>query len=66
MIKLPRRDGTGPAGSGNYKGIMGGPISAGTEGYCECPKCGTKVKHDSGIPCNDTTCPNCGSRMIRQ
>ncbi len=40
---MPRRDGKGPTGFGNYGGRMGGPESAGPEGYCKCPKCGAKV-----------------------
>lgn len=62
---MPGRDGTGPTGSGNFRGRMGGPISAGPEGYCECPKCGTKVKHDRSEPCSDKKCPKCGTAMIR-
>lgn len=62
---MPGKNGTGPAGPGNHRGKMGGPASAGPEGYCECPKCGTKVKHDRGEPCSTKKCPNCGATMIR-
>lgn len=62
---MPRRDGTGPGGSGNFGGRMGGPANAGPEGYCKCPKCGTEVKHDLGVPCSDRKCPECGTAMIR-
>jgi hypothetical protein len=62
---MPSKDGTGPAGSGNYGGRMGGPVSAGPQGYCECPKCGTQVKHERSTPCTDKVCPKCGARMIR-
>ena len=62
---MPGRDGGGPVGDGNYGGRMGGPLSAGPEGCCECPKCGTKVKHDRGVSCRDKKCPKCGMIMIR-
>ena len=62
---MPGRDGTGPAGLGNYGGSKGSPIRTGRESYCECPKCGTKVKHDRGVPCSDKKCPKCGATMIR-
>ena len=62
---MPRRDGTGPVGSAGGGGRMGGPASAGPQGYCECPKCGEKVKHDRAVPCTSIPCPKCGASMIR-
>ena len=62
---MPGRDGTGPAGFGNYGGRMGGPVSGGPLGYCECPQCGEKVKHVRGTPCTSRKCPKCGQTMIR-
>lgn len=74
---MPRGDGTGPAGTGRGGGLgrqnlagagrgrMGGPASAGPAGYCECPKCGTKVGHNRAEPCSSIKCPQCGSKMIR-
>ena len=38
---------------------------AGPHGYCICPSCGTKVPHKAGIPCNQTSCPKCNTKMIR-
>ncbi len=35
-------------------------------GYCICPKCDTKVAHQSGVPCIETECPSCGSKMLRE
>ena len=37
----------------------------GKGGECICPKCDTSVKHIRGIPCHDTICPKCGSKMLR-
>lgn len=77
VINVPRGDGTGPAGAGKGFGLgrqtdagagrgrMGGPKSAGPEGYCECPKCGTRMKHNIAEPCNKMKCPQCGSMMVR-
>lgn len=62
---MPKRDGTGPAGSGNYGGKMGGPVAGGPQGNCVCPKCGTRVKHERGVPCTDRSCPECGTKMTR-
>lgn len=75
---MPRKDGTGPvgqgrkglqgrkSGSGLGGGRMGGPMSAGPEGYCVCPKCGAKVTHQRGQPCNSIKCQQCGSVMTRE
>lgn len=74
---MPRGDGTGPmglgpmvSGSGNRTGRgmgrMGGSFSAGVDGYCVCPNCGTKVKHERAVPCANIKCPNCGTMMTRE
>jgi DNA-directed RNA polymerase subunit RPC12/RpoP len=31
-----------------------------------CPKCGHKVPHVAGQRCMDVTCPECGTRMVRE
>jgi uncharacterized protein len=53
---------------GNYmirgRGRMGGR-ALGPGGYCTCPKCGNKVEHARGTPCNKQVCPKCGSVMTR-
>jgi uncharacterized protein (DUF983 family) len=38
----------------------------GTGGRCICPKCGEKVVHQAGIPCQQERCPACGAKMMRE
>lgn len=63
-IIMPNLDGTGPRGQGQMigRGRGKGQGLGGTE-ECVCPKCGEKVPHTRGIPCIQTNCPKCGSRM---
>ena len=75
---MPGKDGTGPAGqgagrgrgrgrnTGPGKGRMGGPYQAGPGGDCVCPKCGAKVPHIVGQPCNTRNCPQCSTKMTRE
>ncbi|MGD8786836.1 MAG: hypothetical protein PVJ60_05390 [Phycisphaerales bacterium] len=75
---MPRGDGTGPAGTGRGggrgmgqgrgkgRGRMGGQFAAGPGGSCVCPKCGKKVPHIVGEPCNRQGCPECGTIMTRE
>ncbi|MDI3543479.1 MAG: H+/Na+-translocating ferredoxin:NAD+ oxidoreductase subunit [Candidatus Atribacteria bacterium] len=54
-------------GQGRGLGRMGGNRpGAGAGGNCVCPNCGTKVSHQRGVPCYSLTCPQCGSKMIRE
>ena len=63
---MPRGDGTGPAkGRGTGKGKKGGLYAAGPGGDCFCPKCGYKAPHVQGQPCNQQSCPSCGTNMTR-
>lgn len=75
---MPRGDGTGPIGTGPIGrglgrgnrvggglGRMNGDLQAGEDGFCVCPKCGTKVKHQRAVPCNSIKCPQCGEIMTR-
>lgn len=38
----------------------------GAEGYCLCPKCGEKIPHRQGVPCQEERCPRCGAKMLRE
>ncbi len=47
------------------RGRMGGPLAAGPEGKCICPKCGYEQPHVRGQPCTQTKCPKCDAMMTR-
>lgn len=34
-------------------------------GFCVCPHCGEKQKHERGFPCQSIVCPKCKSTMVR-
>lgn len=38
----------------------------GAGGFCVCPKCSTRVPHQSGARCIERKCPSCGSTMVRE
>ncbi len=35
------------------------------DGYCVCPKCGYKIKHERGVPCATLECPKCHTKLVR-
>ena len=38
----------------------------GAGGVCFCPKCGERVSHSRGRPCQEEKCPKCGVKMVRE
>jgi hypothetical protein len=38
----------------------------GTGGFCVCPKCGERIPHQRGVPCQKERCPECGAKMLRE
>lgn len=46
------------------RGRMGG-FGLGPGGECICPRCGTRIPHQRGIPCYQQLCPKCGTSMSR-
>lgn len=47
------------------RGRQPGGRGEGPGGKCVCPKCSHTVAHPTGVPCNKTNCPKCGSKMTR-
>ena len=78
---MPDGDGTGPFGTGRKRGTefgigrngrngqglgrMDGEMQPGIDGFCICPNCGTKVKHQRAVPCVTVKCPQCGTMMSK-
>jgi hypothetical protein len=38
----------------------------GPDGYCVCPDCGYRIKHQRGVPCTSLKCPNCSTPLKRE
>jgi hypothetical protein len=55
------------SGGGGGQGRGGGnKPGSGPGGNCVCPSCGHKIPHQAGQRCKDVTCPECGTRMVRE
>ena len=52
--------------SGQTPRGLGGGTGEGPGGYCICPKCGYKMGHETGTPCNKVKCPQCDALMTRE
>jgi len=65
VSKVTRR-GFGWQRVGKFKGVVDDAQGKGPEGYCICPKCGYKIKHERGTPCSTIKCPKCGKNLIRE
>jgi predicted DNA-binding protein (UPF0251 family) len=35
-------------------------------GFCICLHCNTRKPHQPGVPCKESSCPQCGKKMIRE
>ena len=60
--------GSGRHGSGQGFGRQGhglGRMSHEID-YCICPKCGERIPHERGIPCQEHVCPKCGAKMFKE
>ncbi len=42
------------------------PQRMGPVGHCICPKCGFRISHKRGVPCQDQKCPQCGVKLMRE
>ena len=52
-------------GLGRGRSPQGDKPGAGPGGNCVCPNCGHTTPHSRLSPCNQRTCPKCGTRMTR-
>jgi predicted Fe-Mo cluster-binding NifX family protein len=41
-------------------------VRAGPGGFCICPQCAKKIRHQRGIPCSQFLCPDCRQPMLRE
>ncbi|MBF0410762.1 MAG: trypsin-like peptidase domain-containing protein [Candidatus Riflebacteria bacterium] len=49
----------------NNRGARNGGWGLGPGGELVCPQCGTRLPHQTGVPCFTTRCPRCGAIMQR-
>jgi len=51
---------------GKFKDTIKEAQGKGPEGYCICPKCNYKIKHERGVPCSTIKCPKCNINLTRK
>ena len=51
---------------GRFKDKIPQAQGKGPVGYCICPKCGYKQKHERGTPCSTIQCPKCKTNLERE
>ena len=51
---------------GKFKDTIKEAQGKGPEGYCICPKCNYKIKHERGVPCSTIKCPKCNLNLTRE
>jgi cation diffusion facilitator family transporter len=51
---------------GKFKDSIKEAQGKGPEGYCICPGCGYKKKHERGTPCSTIKCPKCNVNLARE
>ena len=49
---------------GDGRGVGGERQGDGGADICKCPNCGYTTKHEKGTPCQETSCPKCGTKMV--
>lgn len=51
---------------GKFKEEIKEAKGKGPGGFCICPNCGYKIKHQPGTPCSSLKCPKCGTNLERK
>jgi len=65
ISKIGFGSGFGWQGKGRFEDTIKEAQGKGPEGYCICPKCGYKIKHERGVPCSTFKCPKCKINLTR-
>ena len=66
ISKMAGERGFGWQRKGRFRETINEAQGKGPEGYCICPNCGYKTKHQRGIPCSTIKCPKCNTNLIRE